>query len=81
MTERDHQEGQTQTIKHYFEKDQLTISMRGDSEERIRQKFEDFITMVKGETNNLSEAGSGWVTEGIDTILCEEESTWHYQHL
>ena len=52
VKDRDNQEGQTQTIKHYFEKDQPAIFMRGDSEERIKQKFEDFIRMVKGETNN-----------------------------
>ena len=32
----------------------------------IRQKFEDFIEMVKGRTDNWSDAGSGWVAEDID---------------
>ena len=33
--------------------------MRGDSEERIKQKFE-------GETDNRPEAGSGWAAGDID---------------
>ena len=66
--ERDTQEGQKQTMKQYFEKDQPTIFMRRDSEEKIKQKFDDFIRMVKGETDNWSEAGSGWVTGGIDWV-------------
>ena len=39
-------------MKHYFEKDQPTIFMRRDSEEKIKQKFDDFIRMVEGETDN-----------------------------
>ena len=40
--------------------------MSGDSEERMSQKFEDFIEMVKGETDYWSEAGSGWEAGDID---------------
>ena len=64
-------ETKTQTMKHYFERDQPTIIMRGDSEKRIEQKFENFIQMVKGETDNWSEAGSGWVAGGIDLAYIE----------
>ena len=71
VAERDYEEGQTQTIKHYFERDQPTIIMRGDSEERIKQKFEGFIEMVKGETDNWSEAGSGWEAGDIDLAYIE----------
>ena len=45
--------------------------MRGDSEERIKQKFEDFIRMIKGETDNWSEAGSGWVAGDKDLAYIE----------
>ena len=55
-----------QTIKHYFERDQPTIFLRGDSEAKIKEKFEDLIEMVKGQKDNWSEAGSGWVAGGID---------------
>ena len=61
VKELDYIETKTQTVKHYFERDQPTIIMRRESEERIKQKFENFIQMVKDETDNRSEAGSGWV--------------------
>ena len=32
-----HETGEVQTIKHYFEKDQPTIFMRGDSDEKIKK--------------------------------------------
>ena len=40
--------------------------MRGDNEEKIKEKFEDFIEIIKGQTDNWSEAGSGWVAGSID---------------
>ena len=58
--------GEVQTIKHYFNKDPPTIFMRGDNKEKIEQKFEDFIEMVKAETDNWSEQGSGWEADDID---------------
>ena len=61
-----HETGEVQIIKHYFAKDQPTIFMRGDSDEKIRKKFEDFKEMVKAETDNWSEAGSGWEAGDID---------------
>ena len=66
LEERDHEKGQIQIIKHYFERDQPTIIMRGEGEKRIKQKFEDFIEMIKRGTDNWSEAGSGWIAGDID---------------
>ena len=60
-----HETEEVQIIKHYFERDQPTIFMRGD-EVRIKEKFEDFIEMEKGKTDNWSEAGSGWEAGDID---------------
>ena len=40
--------------------------MRGEGEKRIKQKFEDFIEMIKRGTDNWSEAGSGWIAGDID---------------
>ena len=66
FTRVNHETNEQQTIKHYFEGDQPTIFMWEDGEERIREKFKDFIRMVKGQTNNWSERGSGWVEGDID---------------
>ena len=53
-----------QTITHYFQRDQPTVFVRGDSKAKIR--FREFIRPVKGETDNCSEAGSEGVAGDID---------------
>ena len=71
VEERDYEERQTQTIKHYFQSFQPAIFMRGDSEERIGEKIDEFLEQVRGEIENWSEAGSGWTAGGINLVYIE----------
>ena len=68
--------GKVQVIKHYFAKDPPKIFMKGDSDEKIRQKFEEFIERVKGQTENWTDVGSGWEAGEIDLVYI---NVAHYQ--
>ena len=71
-----HEKGEVQVIKHYFAKDPPKIFMKGDSDEKIRQKFEEFIERVKGQTENWTDVGSGWEAGEIDLVYI---NVAHYQ--
>ena len=64
-------ETKIERMKHYFQSNQPAIFMRGDSEKRIEQKFDDFIEQVKGETDNYSEGETGWDAGEIDLAYIE----------
>ena len=71
VEERDYEESQTQTRKHYFQSFQPAIFMRGDGEKRIGEKIDDFLEQVRGEIENWSEAGTGWTAGDIDLVYIE----------
>jgi len=49
-------------MKHNFENDKPHIFNRYYKEE-IKEKFDEFIEIIKGEIENWSEMGSGWEVE------------------
>jgi len=56
--------GETQHMEHYFLENEMHVFNRNE-EDRIKQKFDEFIENAKGEIENWSEKGSGWEVEKI----------------
>jgi len=57
--------GETQYMEHYFKDDKPHVFKRND-EDQIKQKFDEFIEIAKGEIEHWSEKGSGWEVEKIE---------------
>ena len=70
---KEEEEGETQTMKHYFGggKEKPTHIFNKHNEDKIGEKFDEFIDVAKGEIENWSERGSGWVTDGIETAYVQ----------
>ena len=64
-------------MKHYFENEKPHIFNRYDKEE-IKEIFDEFIEIIKGEIENWSEMGSGWEFEKITIAYV---NVAHYQPL
>jgi len=58
---------ETQFMEHYFKDDEPHVFKRND-EDLIKQKFDEFIENAKGEIENWSEKGSGWVDKRIQIM-------------
>ena len=51
-------------MEHYFKENEPHVFNKND-EELIKQEFDEFIEITKGEIENWSEKGSGWEVEKI----------------
>jgi len=61
-------DGERQNMKHYFGggKEKPTFIFNKHNEDKIGDKFEEFIEAAKGEVEHWSEVGSGWVLDYIE---------------
>ena len=55
----------TEEMKHFFQNDYPQVFNRF-SEKKIREKFDEFIEITKGEVEYWNEEGSGWNVEKIE---------------
>ena len=59
--------GETQHMEHYFFKKEPRVFFRhDDDEDQIKEKFDQFIEIIKGEILNWSEMGTGWEVKRIN---------------
>ena len=57
--------GEKEYMNNYFGENDLHVFNKHDSDDLIEKAFDKFIEMMKGEIENWSERGPGWVLEEI----------------